>query len=307
MKKERVLVLFSYALVYVVWGSTYFFIKAAVETIPPALVVSGRFLAGAVIVLAIAWMRGALKRLPKPSEIAGSALIGVFLMLLGNGLITVAETSVPSYVVSLLAACSPLYIAVFNYALYRSAVSPIRAAGVLVGVGGIALLLYNGTSLAGSFGPGVLIAIAGVLAWGFGTSVAAKLPKAKDPFVSTAIQMGIVGVAALAIGFAADPGVIEKAAGMSAWSAFGVAYLAVLGSLTLVAYNFLLSVEPSFRISSYALVNPLIAVFLGLAAGERATPYLFLGVPLVLAGLVLMLYGDALRARFGHSPRPRSP
>ena len=297
MKREKTLVIVSYALVYLVWGSTYFFIKAAVTTIPAPLVVSFRFLAGSFLLAALAMRRGALKQLPSLKEVGGSALIGVFLLLLGNGLITIAEKTIPSYTASLIIACMPFYIALFNFILYRTGVSAIRFAGVAVGVAGIGALLYDGNSVAASLSPAVLIAVGGALAWGFGTSVAKALPKAKDPILSTAIQMLVAGISAFAVGAAGEPELLGKLAGASAWSLFGLAYLAVFGSIALVAYNHLLAVEPSFRISSYSLVNPLIAVLLGLAAGEKATPWLFFGVPLVLAGLTLMLYGDALLTR----------
>jgi drug/metabolite transporter (DMT)-like permease len=297
MRKDKALILFSYALVYIVWGSTYFFVKVAGTTIPAALVVALRFIVGSLILVLLAWKRGAFKQLPTLKEAAGSVLIGVFLLFLGNGLITIAVKTIPSYFASLIAACMPFYVAFFNFMLYRTKVSRIRFSGTFVGILGIGALLFNGTSLAGTLSPALLLAVAGALAWGFGTSIAAKLPKAKDPFLSTAIQMAAAGIGALCVGLAVDPSIFAKLGQTSSWSWFGVSYLAVIGSLAMVAYNHLLAHEPSFRISSYALVNPLIAVFLGLASGEQATPYLFLGVPLVLAGLALMLYGDALLER----------
>ncbi len=296
-RRDKAIIGLCYAMVYVVWGSTYFFIKAAVETIPAPLVVSIRFLSGAVIIAALALRAKAFKNLPSFKEILGSAALGVLLLLLGNGLITIAEKIIPSYAASLIVACMPIYVALFNLLLYRAKISAVRFGGVVVGVAGIAVLLYNGTSIAGSLGPAVLIAVLGVLSWGFGTSAAKALPKAKDVFISTMIQMLVAGIASFSIGIINDPSMLTLLSSASAWSFFSVGYLAVFGSLTLVAYNHLLANEPSFRISSYSLVNPLIAVLLGLASGERATPYLFFGFPLVLAGLSLMLYGDELKRK----------
>jgi drug/metabolite transporter (DMT)-like permease len=304
MKSERLLIVFCYGLVYLVWGSTYFFIKGAVATVPAELVVALRFLGGALILAAIAWRKGAFKTAPSPAQLGGSALIGALLLLMGNGLITFAEKTVPSYAVSLIAACSPLFIALFNILLFKTTISAIRFSGVLVGVAGIALLLYDGTSIAGSLQPGVLM---GILAWSFGTSIARVLPKIPDVFLSTAVQMIAAGGTALVIALVRDPASLAGLGSASAWSVASIVYLAVLGSLTLVAYNVLLVKEPSFRISSYALVNPLIAVFLGLVvSGESATPLLVFGVPLVLCGLVLMLYGDPLLQKLVSAAR-RSP
>jgi drug/metabolite transporter (DMT)-like permease len=309
MEKERWLVGLCYAMVYLVWGSTYFFIRAAVQTVPPALVVGLRFLAGALILALIGLKGGAAAGRSGWREWAGSAATGVLLLLLGNGLITAAERTVPSYLASLIVSAMPFIVAGFNYLLYREKLSWLRLGGVLVGVAGIGALLYSGPRAAasaagGGFGSGLLVAVAGALAWGLGTATARRMPKLPNVFRATAVQMLAAGVAALAIALAQDPRALSGLAQASAWSLFGVGYLAVLGSLTLVAYNYLLAREPSFRVSSYSLVNPAIAVGLGLAAGEAATPYLGWGLPLVLAGLALMLYGDALRARWSAGGRP---
>jgi drug/metabolite transporter (DMT)-like permease len=305
LKKEKALILLSYIMVYLVWGSTYYFIKASVDTIPAPLVLSLRFLSGAVILAALAWKRGAFKTLPTVKEIAGSALLGVLLLLLGNGLLTIAEKQMQSYTASLIIACMPFYVALFNFILYRTGVSKIRFSGTVIGVLGIGFLLYNGTSFMGSISLSVLISIAGGLTWALGTSSASHLTKVPDVFLSTAIQMVTAGITATILAFATEPDVFGTLANASVWSWFSVFYLATLGSLTLVAYNFLLVKEPSFRISSYALVNPVIAVFIGLFAGEQATPYLVIGLPLVLAGLTLMLYGDAIKARISRGNLPK--
>jgi drug/metabolite transporter (DMT)-like permease len=166
-----------------------------------------------------------------------------------------------------------------------------------VGVAGVTLVLVNGSSIDTAFGPAILLAIAGALAWGFGTSIAKSLPKPADVLVSTSIQMLVAGIAALILGALSGVNLPAAIAAASPWSLFSLGYLALLGSLTLVAYNHLLVVEPSFRVSSYSLVNPLIAVVLGLAAGEKTSPYFAIGTPLVLTGLVAILYGDAIREK----------
>ena len=297
MKKDAVLVVVSYALIYVVWGSTYFFIKAAVATIPPTIVVGIRFLSGALLLAVIARLRGGLRRLPDLKEIAGAALIGMLLLLLGNGLVTFAERTIPSWTASVVIACMPIYVAFFNLLLYRAKVSPIRLLGAFAGVAGVGLLLFQGSNPVDHIGTGMMLAIAGALSWGFGTSIAKSLPKPADVLVSTSIQMIVAGTAALVIGAASGVDIPSSIAHASAWSIFSLAYLAVFGALALVAYNHLLVVEPSFRVSSYSLVNPLIAVGLGLAAGEKASLFFAIGSPLVLAGLVTILYGDAIKDR----------
>ncbi|MBU0928110.1 MAG: EamA family transporter [Spirochaetes bacterium] len=295
MKKESLLVVVSYALVYLVWGSTYFFIKAAVATIHPTVIVGLRFLFGAALLAVVARLRGGLRSLPGLKEIAGAGVLGILLLLLGNGLVTLAERTIPSWTASVVIACMPIYVAFFNLLLYRAKVSGIRLAGALAGVAGVGLLLYQGAGRGGSLGPGLALAVAGALSWAFGSSLAKSMPKPKDVLVSTSIQMLVGGGVALALGAGSGVDIASALGGASAWSLFSLGYLAVMGALALVAYNHLLAVEPSFRVSSYSLVNPLIAVALGMAAGEKASPFFALGSPLVLAGLVTILYGDAIR------------
>jgi drug/metabolite transporter (DMT)-like permease len=326
MKKDTVLVVVSYALVYMVWGSTYFFIKAAVGTIPPSIIVAVRFLFGSLILATIAWGRGGFRsasqglpldaglsnqtgtgrapepsrqfRLPSGKEIAGAAIIGILLLLLGNGLVTIGQQTIPSWTTSVVVACMPIYVAFYNRVLYKTKVSAICLAGALIGVAGVGLILMRGNGLGLSFGPGIFIAIAGALAWGLGTSIARSLPKPPDVLVSTSIQMLVAGSFALLIGLASGVKLSAAFASASAWSIFGLVYLTLMGALALVAYNHLLVVEPSFRVASYSLVNPLIAVTLGLATGEAASSWFFIGAPLVLAGLVAILYGDIILDRF---------
>lgn len=298
MKQPALLILLSYLLVYVVWGSTYFFIKAAVDTIPPALVVAGRFILGAVILGVIAAFRGGFRKLPPPRELAGAALLGILLLLLGNGLVTLAQKNLPSWVSSVVVACMPIYVAFYNLVLYRIRISAVRLGGALVGIAGVTLILVGRDAGVSAFGPTIFITVGGALCWALGTSLARSLPKPQDILVSTAIQMAVTGLISLTIALAGgiDPG--TAIAGASPYSMAALAYLVLAGALAMVAYNHLLAMEPSFRVSSYSLVNPLIAVTLGFAAGEPATPWFIFGAPLVLVGLVAILYGDALSARF---------
>ncbi len=301
MKKEGFVVVISYALIFIVWGSTYFFIKAAVHTIHPTVVVGLRFLFGSVMLVVIARLRGGLRSFPAAKEIAGAAFLGIFLLLLGNGLVTIAEKNIPSWMASIVVTCMPIYVAFFNFILYRIKVSPIRMVGAIGGIAGVFLILFPESGAVAVFNPSILLAVVGALAWGLGTSMSKTMPKPKDVLVSTAIQMFVGGTVSLAIGIASGVDVMESIRGASAWSLFSLGYLSFLGGLTLVAYNHLLVVEPSFRVSSYSLVNPLIAMGLGLASGEKASRFFLFGSPLVLAGLALILYGDAIRATVGRN------
>lgn len=297
MKRSTLLLVLSYGLVYLVWGSTYFFIKAAVSTLPPALVVAGRFLFGSLILAGLARLKGGLRRIPAARELAGAAVLGVLLLLLGNGLVTLAQRQLPSWVSSVVIACMPIYVAFFNLVLYRQKISFVRLAGALAGIVGVGLILAGRDLASLAFGPAIFIVVAGAMCWGLGTALARVLPKPADVLASTSIQMLVAGTVSLGIGLAGGLDVGAAFSAASPWSLAALVYLILAGALAMVAYNHLLTVEPSFRVSSYSLVNPLIAVSLGLASGEPATPWLAFGAPLVLVGIVAILYGDILFAK----------
>ena len=119
MKRRRGLVIASYATIYVVWGSTYFFIRQSVLTIPPMWVMAIRWLIGGGLLLGVAAGRGGLRKLPSARNILSSIALGILLLLLGNGGITIAEQNVDSYIAALLASSTPLIVAVFDSLLLR--------------------------------------------------------------------------------------------------------------------------------------------------------------------------------------------
>ena len=293
-----------YATIYIVWGSTYFFIRQSVATISPAWVLAIRWTIGGALLLGVSAARGGLRRLPSARNIVSSVILGILLIMVGNGGITVAERNVDSYIAALLASSTPIVVAVFDGVLLRKRLSLARVLGVVIGFGGVAVLLYNGRSLGSSFNPAVLIGLAGVLSWGLATSLGHRFPVSGDNTVNSGIQMLFVGIASLVISLIVGPAPAVVVSSMSAASLLGVLYLGVFGSLAFSAYTWLVMVEPAERVVSYALVNPLIALVIGLGlAGEPATPLLHLGVPLALVGLAFMLYGERFFAWLGSRTR----
>jgi drug/metabolite transporter (DMT)-like permease len=300
MKRQPALIVACYATIYVVWGSTYFFIRQSVATISPAWVLAIRWTIGGALLLGFSFARGGLKRLPSPRNVISAVILGTLLLLVGNGGITIAERNVDSYIAALLASSTPIVVAVFDGLLLRKRLTLARVLGVVIGFGGVAVLLYNGHSLRTSFNPSVLIALVGVLSWGLATSLGHRFPVSGDNTVNSGIQMLFVGIVSLAVSFVAGPSPAALVSSMSAASLFGVLYLGIIGSLAFSAYTYLVTVEPAERLVSYALVNPLIALLIGLGlAGEPATPMLHFGVPLALVGLAFMIYGERLFAWLG--------
>jgi drug/metabolite transporter (DMT)-like permease len=306
MKKMSIGVILSYLIIYIVWGSTYLGIKWAVETIPPFYVVGFRFLAGGIIFLAISFISGKIKSFPKRNEILSAVFLGTFLILLGNGLITWAEKKVDSYLAALIVSSAPFCIAFFNWVFFREKLSRVRLSGMFMGVLGVGLILYNGnSSISFSFHLGLVFA--GFVFWGFATSMGHRLQVHSNNLLNSGIQMFYAGIVALVISMFMYKPFLQIIPEISFLSWMGFAYLTILGAVGFYAYNYLLSNEPAIRISSYAIVNPLIAVLLGIFLGkEETTPALFIGMPIILAGLAFMMYGETLLAFFRNDRRDKA-
>lgn len=307
MSKDALKTVAAYLTIYIVWGSTYFFIKMALESFPPYPILGFRFSVGGLLLLGLG-LTSPQNRAPLSlASILSAILLGALLLLGANGLVTIAEQKVDSYVVALVMAVVPLAVATFDRFLFRKTITWIRFLGITIGFCGVALLLYDGHSLRGTLSPHALMVLAAMLLWSFGTSLAHRLPLPADSRVNGGIQMLFAGLVSLGISLIAGHTPATVFAGVSLRSLLGLSYLAVIGSLAITAYAYLLVNEPSVRIVSYALVNPGIAVFLGFLFGnETAAPYLLIGFPLILIGLATMLYGEILLGRFKTGKREKT-
>ncbi|HEX2958529.1 MAG TPA: EamA family transporter [Chitinispirillaceae bacterium] len=295
MKKDKnaALIILNYLLVYIIWGSTYFFIKIAVSTIPPFHVIGLRFFGGGLFFLLIALISGRLKKLPTIKETLTSMLLGGLLLLGGTGLVTTAEKKVDSYLAALIISTTPVAVAFFDRILLKKRLSIISITGIVIGISGVGLLLYNGHSLAKSFSLEVILIIIGLTSWSFATSLGHVMKTPSDSIVNSCIQILSVGILCMLILLFTKPSVQTLFPTFSMESLYSVAMLSFIGSLGFLAYTFLIHNEPAIRVVSYAFVNPMIAVILGLIIGkEKPVPFLIPGIVLILTGLFQMLYGD---------------
>ncbi|HEY5872645.1 MAG TPA: EamA family transporter [Gaiellaceae bacterium] len=284
--------------VYVVWGSTYFGIKVAVETIPPLLAAGSRFLVAALLLAAIlAWRRTSLR--VTRAEIVASAIAGGLLLGLGVGLVHVAETRIDSSVAAIIAGTVPLQIIGLRLIARES---PARATrlSTLAGLAGLLLVVAPGLG-AGSTALGLAVMVSSTIAWSTGSFLSKRLELPRDPFVATAWEMALGGsflmVGALAFGEYADLGSSTFAAdSVLAWI-----YLVVMGSVVgFSAYAWLLKVAPISLVVTHQYVNPLVAIALGMTfLGERPSPWTLIG-----AGLVIGAVYVAIRAEFPRKTRP---
>lgn len=264
-KPPMALVLAAFAAVYTLWGSTYLAIRVAIDTLPPLLMASTRFLLAGGILYAVMRLRGE----PAPTRVhwRSTAIIGALLLLFGNGGVVMAERTVPTGIAALLVAMVPMWMVLLEW-LRPDGNRPTGRTllGLAVGFAGMVVLVGPG-SLAGGEGVdpvGVGLLTMGSLAWAAGSifSRGAALPR--SALLATAMEMvwggvwlGLAGVAMGELG-SADPSAFTRE------SLLALLYLVVFGSLVgFSAYIWLLGVSTPARVSTYAYVNPVVAVLLG--------------------------------------------
>ena len=279
--------------VYVVWGSTYLAIRFSVETMPPLLSAGARFLvSGALLCLAVLVFagRGAF-RMTWP-QFGTAALVGVLLPAWGNGLVVVAERHVASGLAALLVACIPLYVVVLRR-LTGQRPSPMTLAGVAIGLVGLAVLLLGGP-VAGTHGTawwGPWLVLLAALGWAIGTVAGARLPVPPNPVTFSAVGMLVGGALLTFGGVVRGERVVLAEVSTASWLGWG--YCVLFGSLAFSSYVYALGRLPVSTVATYAYVNPVIAVLLGvLLADERFGPAQFAGGLVVLAAVVLVVRGE---------------
>lgn len=283
-------------IVYIVWGSTYLAIRVMVETMPPLLSAGARFLvAGAVMVAALALRRGLRVVRPTRAQLLGAGAVG--LLLPGaNAVVTVAEQEVPSGLAALLIASIPLWVIILR-ALAREDVSRRSVAAVLVGFLGVALLLRPGEQSAGaSFGSLVLLVGAAVM-WASGSFATPRLSLPRDPLVSVGWQMALGGLAITLAGLAAGEAADVSVEAFSTRSLLAFAFLVAIGSwVAYTAYAWLLQNAPLSKVSTYAYVNPVVAIALGwLVLGEVITGATLAGAAIIVLSVALVVRTESAR------------
>jgi drug/metabolite transporter (DMT)-like permease len=287
-------VLAAFTAIYLIWGSTYLAIKTAIVTIPPFTMTATRsLLAGAVLYSWGRW-RGA----PPPRAIhwLGGSLVGGCMFLGGHGGLGWAETRVPSGVASLFIATIPLWMTLIEVISDGRPRRPARTAlGLATGLGGIFLLVGPTTFLAGDQTDplGAMVLVFAALSWSVGSAVARRVshPDSVPVATGTYLLSGglLVGLCGMALGELRD----FDPAGVTRVSLGALAYLVVCGSVvTFGAYSWLLRRASLAAVSTYAFVNPVVAVGLGWAiGGETLSPRVIVAAALVLAAVVLILTG----------------
>lgn len=288
---HRARLLSAFAAVYLFWGSTYLAILFAIETIPPFLMAGIRWIvAGAILHL---W--SARERLPAPAarDWKAAAIAAAFFILGGNGGVTWAESRVPSGLASLIVATVPLWTVLVDGARPRGSWPRGGVfAGLAIGFAGVGILANPfGIPTADRIDPlGAGILVLAALSWGAGSIYAREMPKPASPLRGAAMQMLCGGIMLTALGILLGEGSRFAPKTISSRSALSVAYLVVFGSLAgYCAYLWLLRNTSTAHATTYAYVNPVVAVLLGwLFAGETLSARIAAAAAAIVAGVALV-------------------
>ena len=290
----------GFLIIYVVWGSTYLAIKWGVQTIPPFALGAMRFLVAGGTLYAFTRWRGAAA--PTRREWRDSAIVGALLLFVGNGAVSWASQRVSSGIASVLVATVPLWL-VLCEAYQGKRPRVMQLVGVLVGLVGVGVLVLPGSRVAAG-GRGAAVdpvgaaALAlGSLSWTIGSLYSRTSQQAKPAALAIAMQM-LTGGMLLSLLAAAtgDWGKLHPS-NVSLLSAASVLYLITFGSLIgFSTYMWLLKVASPAAVGTYAYVNPVVAVLLGVAlGGERLPPTAFVAMGVIVGGVALVSLVDARR------------
>lgn len=284
-------ILLAFAIIYLVWGSTFFAIRIGVQEVPPLLLAGMRFFtAGIVLYL---WMR--MKGTPAPTrrEWMSASLLGAIMFLVDYGALFWAEKRVPSGIAAVMLATIPAFMALAEIIFLRTQTLTVRLGiALMVGIGGVAILVMPSSA----FGQaavdlaGALALLGGSISWSIASILPRKLKLPESKVMSAGAQMLVGGIQLILVAavFGEFRGFHADAVSMKAW--LSLAYLIVAGSIIgFTAYVWLLHHESPTKVGTYAYVNPIVAVLLGYSlGGEPLGLRTVAGTFLVLVSVVVI-------------------
>lgn len=288
-------ILIAYFLIYVVWGSTYFFIGVALKDFPPFLLGALRFTIAGIILLGICHLRG--EQVFRKSLVMRSAVSGIVLLFIDMAVVMLAQRYVTSSFVAIIASSTALWILLLDVPMWKSNFRNVSTiAGFIIGFGGVAMLYadqFNIEGLSLHSGRGFILLIFGCISWALGTLYAkyrSSQAEEVNAFAGSAWQMLFAGGMFWMCSFFNKDLMTVSLNGVSTSSWFSLVYLILFGSLLAYsAYVWLLKVRPAAEVGTHAYVNPFIAVLLGVFIGsEKVTLIQMSGLLLILLGVMLI-------------------
>jgi drug/metabolite transporter (DMT)-like permease len=293
---SRAQIVIAFAAVYVIWGSTYLTIHIAIETIPALLMSGARFILAGLLLLAFSHRPGAPRERLTLIHWRSALIIGGCLLLFGNGGVAWGEQYLPSGLVALIIATVPLWMALFAPAFGGRWINWTAAIGIALGLAGIVLLVRPGGS-AGHWQ--TLVVLLAPLLWALGSLYARDAPAPRQPLTAVGMEMiaggALLGIAGVATG---ELGHVHLG-NVSFASVAAFIYLVLIGALVgYVAYIWLLHHVSVTAASTYAFVNPVVAVALGaIVLGEAVTPLTLVAAALIVGAVVLLLIGQSRKSQ----------
>ncbi|HKW11757.1 MAG TPA: EamA family transporter [Gemmatimonadaceae bacterium] len=298
MSAPRKHVAAAFSAVYLIWGSTYLAIKYAVMTIPPFLMGGVRFVIAGAILYAFARRRGAVA--PTRSQWRAAAITGVLLLLGGNGAVIWSEQHVASGLVALIVAIVPLWMVALDW-LRPGGTRPSHAVfiGLALGLVGLALLIGPDAIAPRDASHldvrAAIVPVFGSMLWALGSIYSRYAPRTASAPLATGMQMLAGGAAFLIVSILAGEPRQFSVGAVAMSSLIGFLYLLTFGSLIgFTAYIYLLGATTPAKASTYAYVNPVVAVILGSAvAGEPFTPRMLVAAAIILGAVALITLANA--------------
>lgn len=312
LMSDRRLMMVAAALlaVYVFWGGTYLAIRFAVQTIPPFLMAGVRFLVAGVLLYGVARYTGATA--PTREQWKGAGLVGVLLLAGGNGCVVFAAKMVPSGLVALLVATSSLWMVLMNW-LWLKAAKPSGMvwAGVVLGLVGIGVLAGGENAILGEsvVSPlGAAILTIGAISWAVGSIYTRKATLPDSASLATAMEMLVGGATLVLIGLIGGEWSRFDPSGVTAKSVLSFLYLVVFGSLVgFSAYVWVLQNASPVLVSTYAYVNPVVAVLLGaVLGGESLTGRIIISALVIVISVILLTVGQVRQKAAVQEPQPEA-
>ncbi len=292
-------IILAFAAIYLIWGSTYLAIRYSIETMPPFLMAGIRFLiAGLPLYF---WMRIRGAEAPRPSQWLSAIMLGLLMVVGGNGLVTRAELTVPSGLTALLVAMAPMWIVLADWLRPRGSRPRLSVVlGLLLGFIGVALLV-NPADIGGQgeidlFG--AVLIIAATISWAVGSIYSRHADQPQSRMLGTAMQMIAGGAAMILISVLSGESASFEfdAVTLKSWLSLG--YLITAGSVAFVAYIWLLTASTPAKAATYAFVNPVIAQVLGnLIAGETLSSRTIQCAAIVIIAVMIIISAKARTAR----------
>jgi drug/metabolite transporter (DMT)-like permease len=292
----------GFASIYLIWGSTYLAIRFVVETLPPFLAAGCRFVIAGAILWFILRLRPPNRNAPAPSrgqskpslaQWRAAWVVGSLMLAGGNGLVSWSELYIPSGITALIVGTMPLWMVLLDWILHRNARPSLAViAGLVIGFAGVVLLASNGEASADGDTSkwGVAALLLACVFWAYGSLRSRRVDQGPSMLVASAMQMIGGGLTLLVIGTIVNEWPSVDFSGISLRSALAFLYLIFAGSLIgFTSYVWLLSVASPTAVSTYAYVNPVVAVFLGWWLGnETITGRTIIAGAMVVGAVALM-------------------